>query len=49
MSQRAEKTGLTRQALYTSLSSDGHPVFASILKILRAFGLRFHPERQSAP
>jgi probable addiction module antidote protein len=48
MSQLAEDTGLTRQALYKALSSDGNPEFATVLKVLRAFGLRLHPEPASA-
>ena len=45
MSQLAEETGLTRQALYKALSSEGNPEFATILKVIRALGLRLHPER----
>jgi probable addiction module antidote protein len=44
MSQLAEDTGLTRQALYKALSSDGNPEFTTVLKVIRAFGLRLHPE-----
>jgi probable addiction module antidote protein len=47
MSQLAEDTGLTRQALYKALSSDGNPEFATVLKVIRAFGLRLHPEPAS--
>ena len=48
MSQLAEETGLTRQALYKALSSDGNPEFATVLKVIRALGLRLHPEPASA-
>jgi probable addiction module antidote protein len=48
MSQLADDTGLTRQALYKALSSDGNPEFATVLKVIRAFGLRLHPEPASA-
>ncbi|MGB8839442.1 MAG: addiction module antidote protein [Aliidongia sp.] len=48
MSQLAEETGLTRQAPYKALSSDGNPEFATILKVMRAFGLRLHLEPTSA-
>ena len=48
MSRLAEETGLTRQALYKALSSDGNPEFATVLKVIRAFGLRLHPEPASA-
>jgi len=47
MSQLAEETGLTRQALYKALSSDGNPEFATVLKVVRALGLRLHPEPAS--
>ena len=43
MSQLAEETGLTRQALYKALSGDGNPEFATVLKVMRALGLRLHP------
>ena len=48
MSQLAEETGLTRQALYKALSGDGNPEFATVLKVIRALGLRLHPEPASA-
>ncbi len=48
MSQLAEETGLTRQALYKALSSDGNPEFATVLKVIRALGFSLHPEPVSA-
>jgi probable addiction module antidote protein len=42
-----EETGLTRQALYKALSSDGNPEFATVLKVIRALGFRLHPEPAS--
>ncbi len=48
MSQLAEETGLSRQALYRALSSDGNPEFAAVLKVIRALGFRLHPEPFSA-
>lgn len=48
MSALAEETGLTRQALYKALSSEGNPEFATVLKVIRALGLRLHPEPASA-
>ncbi|MBX9946998.1 MAG: putative addiction module antidote protein [Reyranella sp.] len=48
MSQLAEDTGLTRQALYKALSSEGNPEFATVLKVVRALGFRLHPEPTSA-
>ena len=41
----AEETGLTRQALYKALSSEGNPEFATVLKVSRALGFRLVPER----
>jgi probable addiction module antidote protein len=43
MSQLAEETGLTRQALYKALRGEGNPEFATVLKVVRALGLRLHP------
>jgi len=40
MSELARKTGLTREALYRSLSAEGNPQLATLTKVLRAFGLR---------
>ena len=48
MSHLAEETGLTRQALYKALSSEGNPEFATVLKVIRALGFRLHPGRASA-
>jgi probable addiction module antidote protein len=48
MSQISEETGLTRQSLYKSLSSDGNPEFATVLKVIRALGLRLHPQSTAA-
>ena len=36
----AEETGLGRESLYKSLSADGNPEFATVLKVVRALGLR---------
>src|ERR1700757_3866115 len=49
MSQLAEETGLSRQALYKALSSKRNPEFATVLKVIRALGLRLHPELVSVP
>ena len=38
----AEETGLGRESLYKSLSADGNPEFATVLKVVRALGLRLH-------
>ena len=36
----AQETGLGRESLYKSLSPDGNPEFATVLKVMRALGLR---------
>ncbi len=40
MAMVAEETGLGRESLYKSLSADGNPEFATVLKVVRALGLR---------
>jgi probable addiction module antidote protein len=40
MAQIARKTGMTREALYRSLSSEGNPELATLSKVLRALGMR---------
>lgn len=38
----ARETGLGRESLYKALSPDGNPEFSTILKVMRALGLRLH-------
>lgn len=40
MAQLAEETGLSREALYRALSDTGNPELATILKVIRALGIR---------
>lgn len=40
MTKLAEKTGLSRQALYKALSGEGNPEFATIMKVAEALGLK---------
>ena len=40
MTSLAKDTGLSREALYRSLSSDGNPELSTVLKVLNAYGLR---------
>lgn len=47
MTQLAEETGLSRQALYKALSAEGRPEFGTVLKVAGALGFRLHPERVS--
>ena len=44
MTQLAKKTGLHRESLYKALSSEGNPEFATILKVVKALGIRLHAE-----
>ncbi len=48
MSQLAEETGLSRQALYKALNSEGNPEFATIMKVANALGFRLSPTRVAA-
>lgn len=41
MTKVAEATGLSRESLYKSLSPEGNPEFATILKVMRALGFKF--------
>jgi probable addiction module antidote protein len=40
MTQLAQETGLSREALYRALSDSGNPELATILKVMRALGIR---------
>jgi len=42
MTQVARAAGLSRESLYKALSEDGNPSFATVLKVARALGVRFH-------
>ena len=42
ISQIARETGLGRESLYKALSPEGNPEFATVLKVVRALGLRLH-------
>jgi probable addiction module antidote protein len=42
MTQIARETGLGRESLYKALSPDGNPEFATVLKVVKALGLRLH-------
>lgn len=49
MTQIARETGLSRESLYRSLSAAGNPEFSTVLKVLKAMGLRIliEADRQS--
>jgi probable addiction module antidote protein len=40
MTEIARETGLGRESLYKALSSDGNPELGTILKVVRALGLK---------
>ena len=42
MTMIAREAGLGRESLYKALSADGNPEFATVLKVMRALGLRLH-------
>ena len=42
MSQLARKAGVGRESLYRALSPDGNPELGTVLKVVRALGLRLH-------
>ncbi len=41
MTQLAKDTGLGRESLYKALSGEGNPSFSTILKVVKALGLKF--------
>jgi len=44
MSQVAKDAGLSRESLYRALSDEGNPSFATVLKVAKALGVRFHAQ-----
>jgi len=40
MTEIARRTGLGRQSLYKALSPEGRPEFATVLKVVRALGMK---------
>lgn len=44
MSQLARDTGMAREGLYRALSAEGNPEFATIMKVMRALGIRLRAE-----
>jgi probable addiction module antidote protein len=42
MTQLAKDTGLAREGLYKALSADGNPEFATVMKVIKALGLKLH-------
>ena len=44
MSQLARDTGISREGLYRALGVDGNPEFTTVLKVIKALGLRLHAD-----
>lgn len=44
MTQVARDAGLSRESLYKALGEHGNPSFATILKVAKALGVKFHAE-----
>ncbi|MCZ7559044.1 MAG: putative addiction module antidote protein [Burkholderiaceae bacterium] len=42
MAQVARDAGLSRESLYKALSGERNPGFDTVLKVVKALGLRFH-------
>ena len=49
MSQVARDAGLSRESLYRALGSDGNPEFATVVRVLKALGLRLAAVPASTP
>ena len=48
MARIAIDTGLRRESLYKALSPDGNPEFNTVLKVVKALGIRLHAETLNA-
>ncbi|VVP24285.1 hypothetical protein PS850_04047 [Pseudomonas fluorescens] len=42
MTQVARDAGLSRESIYRALSGEGNPDFGTILKVIKALGLKLH-------
>jgi probable addiction module antidote protein len=42
MTQLARETGLAREGLYKALSPEGNPEFTTVMKVIKALGLKLH-------
>lgn len=49
MSKVAKRSGMNRESLYRSLSTDGNPAFSTVLRVIDALGLSMaiHPKAGS--
>jgi probable addiction module antidote protein len=48
MSRLARDTGLTREGLYRALSANGNPELATVLRIIKALGMRLYAATSAA-
>lgn len=48
MTQLAKDSGLARENLYKALSAEGNPEFATVMKVIKALGLKVHVGTASA-
>ncbi|TAN49092.1 MAG: putative addiction module antidote protein [Methylococcaceae bacterium] len=44
MTQLAKNSGISREGLYKALSGDGNPSFFTVMKLVRALGIKLHAE-----
>lgn len=44
MSQLAKDSGISREGLYKALSDDGNPSFFTVMKLVKALGIKLHAE-----
>src|SRR5690554_494008 len=49
MSQLARDTGLTREGLFKALSPESNPTFSTVVKVVKALGLRITVQTQHEP
>ena len=49
MTKLAKEVGVSREALYTSLSEKGNPSFITIFNLLRSMGIVLQAQKISAP
>jgi probable addiction module antidote protein len=48
MSQIAKDAGLSRESLYKALGAEGNPEFGTVMRVLRALGLRLTIQSDTA-
>lgn len=49
MTQIARDAGLGRESLYKALSPEGNPELGTVLRVIRALGLRLHATTAQSP